>query len=71
MEKGLYHRLLQYKYATVTDLQEHDFLNTEAAKGIMQILYNYLNGELKYYNKVLNGIKSYYDSNYCMEVSNE
>jgi hypothetical protein len=72
MEKGLYHRLLQYKYATVTDLDVEEFLNTEEAKNIILNLYNYLNGEIKYYTKVLNGIKSYYAKNYCIkEVSNE
>lgn len=72
MEEIKYHRLLQYKYATVTELSEHDFLNTQEAKDIMRYLYNYLNSELKYYNKVLDGIKDYYDQNYSLkEVSNE
>jgi hypothetical protein len=72
MEEIKYHRLLQYKYTTLTGLSEHDFLNTEESKDIMRNLYNYLSSELNYYNKVLDGIKGYYDSNYCLkEVSDE
>jgi len=72
MEQVKYHRLLQYTYFCVTDMSDEEFLNTYTAKDIIRKIYNYLNSDLKYYNQVLNGIKNYYDSNYCLqEVSNE
>jgi hypothetical protein len=72
MDQVKYHKLLQYTYSCATDMSYEEFINTYTAKDIIRRIYCYLAGDLHHYNQVLNGIKDYYDSNYCLqEVSNE